>query len=139
MYRKQRAQIDQRVQGFCEATYQEGKNDLIASTVQQLDTYFLGDFRVFDISLLSCGSDFQKSVWQDLQDIPSGETLSYASLSRKRNNPKRIRAVAAANGANAISIIIPCHRVLGSNGTLTGYADGLRAMEALLKLEGVNL
>ncbi|BAO56477.1 methylated-DNA--[protein]-cysteine S-methyltransferase [Nonlabens marinus] len=139
VYRKQRPTIDNRVQKFCGAIYKEGTHDVITSTVQQLDAYFKGELKQFDVPLLCCGTDFQKSIWQDLQDIPYGETMSYASLSRKRNNPKSIRAVAAANGANAISILIPCHRIIGSDGSLTGYAGGLRAKEALLQLEGIDL
>ncbi len=81
------------------------------------------------------GSEFQEKVWTHLQKIPYGETISYKELSRRMGNEMAIRAVAAANGANAISIIIPCHRIVGSKGELTGYAGGIAAKRKLLKLE----
>jgi len=138
-YRKQRNNINLRIETFCESPMTMGTHELIDETRVQLNHYFKKELTQFNLPLLLCGTDFQQSVWSDLRDIPYGETLSYSSLSRKRNTPKSIRAVAAANGANAISIIIPCHRVIGSNGALTGYAGGLRAKEALLQLEGVDL
>lgn len=85
------------------------------------------------------GNDFQKRVWKALQQIPFGETRSYLQLSESLGNPKAIRAVASANGANALSILIPCHRIIGSNGELTGYAGGLNAKKKLLELENPNL
>ena len=81
------------------------------------------------------GSQFQKTVWNELLKIPFGETLTYSKLSEKINNVKAIRAVAAANGANAISIIVPCHRIVGSNGKLIGYAGGVRVKQQLLQIE----
>ena len=138
-YRKKRLQIDRRVQSFCNASFENGMHELISETIVQLQDYFNGDRTSFDLPLLHCGSDFQQSVWKDLMTIPYGETMSYSSLSRKRNNPKSIRAVAGANGANAIAIIVPCHRVIASNGALTGYAGGLKAKEQLLKLERIDL
>lgn len=86
--------------------------------------------------LLFCGSEFQQRVWEELQRIPYGKTISYLKLSRLLGDEKAIRAVATANGANAISILIPCHRVIGSKGELTGYAGGLNAKRRLLELEG---
>ena len=80
-------------------------------------------------------AEFQRTVWQELQNIPYGKTVSYGELSRKLGNPKAVRAVAAANGANALSILIPCHRVVGSNHTLIGYAGGLAAKQGMLALE----
>ena len=85
------------------------------------------------------GNDFQKRVWKALQQIPFGETRSYLQLSESLGNPKAIRAVASPNGANALSILIPCHRIIGSNGELTGYAGGLNAKKKLLELENPNL
>jgi len=87
---------------------------------------------------LFVGSDFQKTVWEKLLTIPYGKTTSYLELSRMLGDEKAIRAVATANGANAISIIVPCHRVIGSDGSLTGYAGGLNAKQKLLQLEGMN-
>ena len=90
---------------------------------------------IFDVPLLAVGTEFQRTVWQELQNIPYGKTVSYGELSRKLGNPKAVRAVAAANGANALSILIPCHRVVGSNHTLIGYAGGLAAKQGMLALE----
>jgi len=104
-------------------------------TKAQLDEYFLGERSEFDIPLLLVGSEFQQGVWRALLEVPYGETASYLDLSKRLNNEKAIRAVASANGANAISIIVPCHRIIGSNGELTGYAGGLPLKKRLLDLE----
>jgi len=135
-YRKQRNLIDQRICKILEAKYIEQPDSLQITVIQQLQEYFSGKSNSFDIPLLFAGTTFQKSVWSKLLEIPYGETVSYLTLSRKLNNEKAIRAVASANGANALSIIIPCHRVIGSNGELTGYAGGLTAKKKLLQIEG---
>jgi methylated-DNA-[protein]-cysteine S-methyltransferase len=106
---------------------------------RQLDEYFEGKRESFDIRLAPQGTAFQQSVWQALQLIPFGHTWSYAGLAEHIGNPKAVRAVGTANGANPISIIIPCHRVIGSNGTLTGYGGGLERKQVLLQLEGAWL
>lgn len=98
--------------------------------------YFNKERDSFSVPLLLAGTDFQKSVWNTLCEIPYGKTQSYLELSRKLNNPKAIRAIASANGANAISILSPCHRIIGHNGDLVGYAGGLKAKKELLLLEG---
>ena len=90
---------------------------------------------MFDIPLLFVGTDFQKRVWKLLLKIPYGQTISYGTMAEKLGNPQAIRAVANANGANAISIFAPCHRVIGSNNSLTGYGGGLNAKKYLLQLE----
>jgi len=102
---------------------------------QEPHEYFEGNRTEFDIPIRLVGSDFQKKVWEELIKIPYGKTESYLGLSRKLNNEKAIRAVASANGANAISILVPCHRIIGSKGELTGYAGGLNTKKELLKLE----
>ena len=102
---------------------------------RQLDAYFAGQLRHFDISLDLAGTPFQMQVWHALQDIPFGETISYGEQARRIGNPKSIRAVGLANGRNPISIIVPCHRVIGKNGTLTGYGGGLDRKRFLLDLE----
>ena len=105
---------------------------------QQLQDYFSGKRLGFDFPLdLSCGTVFQQSVWQALLKIPSGATTSYGQISKTIGNAKAARAVGAAVGRNPLSIIVPCHRVVGTNGALTGYAGGLERKTALLKLEGV--
>lgn len=106
---------------------------------RQLDEYFEGKRERFDVRLAPQGTAFQQRVWQALQEIPFGHTWSYAGLAEHIGNPKAVRAVGTANGANPISIIIPCHRVIGSNGTLTGYGGGLERKQALLQLEGAWL
>lgn len=106
---------------------------------QQLVEYFAGQRQVFDVPLAASGTAFQHQVWRQLSGIPYGELRSYRDIAVACNKPKAMRAVGAANGRNPIPIIVPCHRVIGSNGTLTGYAGGLPAKQLLLKLERVNL
>lgn len=134
-YRKMRSSIDQRIQNGLQSGYVEEESDIIDRTRKQLAEYFSGERTLFDLPFLMVGSEFQKKVWKLLLDIPFGKTQSYAGLSKKLGNIKAIRAVASANGANAISIIVPCHRILGSDGSLTGYAGGLATKRKLLKLE----
>ena len=107
----------------------------LKETVRQLSAYFAGELRAFDLPLQMRGTSFQLSVWRALQDIPYGETISYGELARRIGNPKGSRAVGLANGSNPIPIIVPCHRVIGSNGKLTGYGGGLGRKELLLALE----
>ena len=109
--------------------------EILLRTVRELDEYFRGERKEFDIPLLLAGSEFQKRVWQQLRHIPYGQTVSYGELAAAIGAPRSVRAVANANGANAISIILPCHRVIGSDGSLTGYGGGLRAKQYLLDLE----
>lgn len=134
-YRKMRASIDERIQSGLQSEYVEGESDIIQETKAQLSQYFSGERQGFDLPLVLVGSGFQKQVWKELQQIPFGKTVSYTGLSEKLGNREAIRAVASANGANAISIIVPCHRVLGSDGSLTGYAGGLAIKKKLLQLE----
>lgn len=122
--------------GFKESTgTQTGKNDVIKAVVKQLDEYFSGKIKTFDLPLNSKGSEFQKKVWKELQKIPYGETRSYKEIAAAIGNPKAARAVGNANNKNPIAIIIPCHRVIGSNRRLIGYAGGIDKKEILLKLE----
>lgn len=103
--------------------------------IQQLDEYFSGQREKFDIEIELKGTDFQKKVWEELAKVPYGTTVSYGELARKIGNPKACRAVGMANGRNPIPIIIPCHRVIGKNGTLTGFGGGLDVKKTLLDLE----
>jgi methylated-DNA-[protein]-cysteine S-methyltransferase len=105
-------------------------------TRRQLGEYFAGKRKRFTVKLDFMGTDFQKSVWQALLTIPFGQTRSYGDIARQVGNPKAVRAVGAANGRNPISIIAPCHRVIGSTGKLTGFAGGLKTKAQLLALEG---
>ncbi len=111
----------------------------LLQAVKQLEEYFAGKRTTFDVAIAAEGTDFQKSVWKGLQKIPMGETWSYQDLAEHINNPKAVRAVGLANGKNPISIIVPCHRVIGKNGKLTGYAGGVERKEWLLKHEGIVL
>ena len=134
-FRKNREGVDRRLQKGLNATYIQENSEVITKTIKQLEAYFLGKRKSFDIKRLTVGTDFQKSVWSALEKIPYAQTASYLSLAKKIGNEKAVRAVANANGANAISIIIPCHRIIGTNGKLTGYAGGLEIKEKLLNLE----
>ncbi|MGH8380646.1 methylated-DNA--[protein]-cysteine S-methyltransferase [Pseudomonas sp.] len=106
---------------------------------RQLDEYFAGKREVFKVRLAPLGTPFQREVWQALQRIPYGTTCSYSDLAGQIGRPRAVRAVGTANGANPIAIIVPCHRVIGSNGTLTGYAGGVERKQLLLELEGAWL
>lgn len=137
-YRKMRLSIDNRLQQTLNATIINKEHQLHHTLITQLNEYFEGQRKEFNIPIKLVGTNFQINIWNLLLQIPYGKTCSYAELSKKYGNEKATRAVATANGANAISIIIPCHRVIGSNGTLVGYAGGLSAKSKLLKLEGYN-
>ena len=134
-YRRMRTTIDSRIQKGLKAEYVEECSAVIEETIKQMQEYFAGERKVFDIPLLMVGTEFQKSVWEGLMQIPYGTTASYLELSKNIGNEKAVRAVASANGANSISIMIPCHRIIGSNGDLVGYAGGLPAKKKLLELE----
>ncbi len=127
--------VDRRLRRVLRAEYSETSLDIIRMAVGQLDEYFAGSRREFTVPLLFVGSEFQKRVWNGLLAIPYGRTVSYAGLARSLGCPTSVRAVANANGANAISIFTPCHRVIGSDNSLTGYGGGLEAKRMLLELE----
>jgi len=137
-YRKMRPSIDKRIQIGLDASFEEGETAIMETAKHQLNEYFSADRMDFDVPLLMVGSPFQKTVWIELLKIPYGKTESYLGLSRKIGNEKAIRSVAAANGANAISILVPCHRIIGSDGKLTGYGGGLHTKRKLLQLEMNN-
>lgn len=109
---------------------------LLADCARQLAEYFSGARRVFDLPLHPVGTAFRMKVWSELQQIPYGQTITYGELARRVGNARGARAVGGANHHNPISIIIPCHRVIGADGSLTGYGGGLDMKEALLRLEG---
>ena len=113
----------------------ENKNEMTNLVTQQLSEYFTGRRTEFDISFDFEGTSFQQIVWQTLCTIPYGKTWSYMELAKKLGDVKKVRAVGLANGQNKISIIVPCHRVIGSDGTLVGYAGGLQRKKFLLELE----
>ena len=118
-----------------EATMVTGESAILKEAIIQLDEYFKGARKVFDLKYVITGTNFQKKVWDELIKIPCGETLTYKELAIKVGNEKATRAVGNANGKNAISIIIPCHRVIVSNKSLTGYAGGISRKRWLLSHE----
>ncbi len=117
---------------------QEREDRVLRSCASQLQEYFAGERRHFDLPLAPGGTDFQRSVWQALEKIPYGERRSYRDLARAIARPKAVRAVGAANGRNPLPIVVPCHRVVGSDGSLTGFAGGLEAKKLLLDLEAAH-
>ena len=113
-----------------------GADSLLDEARRQLVAYFAGGLRAFDLPLAPNGTEFQRRVWTELTKIPFGATISYARLARRVSNAAAVRAVGAANGRNPIPIIVPCHRVIGSNGSLTGFGGGLHRKQWLLQHEG---
>jgi methylated-DNA-[protein]-cysteine S-methyltransferase len=118
---------------------QPGDLPVLAESAHQLGQYFEGRRRAFDLPLAPRGTEFQQRVWQALLEIPYGEVCSYRDIAERLGNARAVRAVGTANGRNPLPIIVPCHRVIGSDGSLTGYAGGLEAKRRLLALEGVTL
>ena len=111
---------------------------VLQEAVNQLNDYFTGNRSAFDFKMNPSGTEFQQKVWQELLNIPFGKTMSYLDLSKKLGDVKAIRAVASANGKNPLWIVVPCHRVIGTNGSLTGYAGGLWRKKWLLEHESPN-
>ena len=134
-YRKKRTTIDNRIQQGLNAEYVEEPSEVVTQTIKELEEYFRYERKEFSIPLLLVGTAFQKSVWQGLIETPFGTTSSYLELAKRIGNEKAVRAVASANGANAIAILVPCHRIIGSNGELVGYAGGLDVKRKLLEIE----
>jgi len=134
-YRKMRNAVDNRIKKGLNADFIEEDSEIIEKTRTELDEYFKENRIEFDVPIQMVGTDFQKSVWKALLKVAYGTTLTYLQLAKDINNEKAVRAVAGANGANAIAIIIPCHRIIGSSGELVGYAGGLPTKKRLLTLE----
>lgn len=132
---KRRKQVDHRLCQGIGTTMIEGTAEVIENAIGQFEAYFAHQLRDFHLPLLLIGTDFQKQVWTALQEIPFGETVSYKDLSHRIGNPKAVRAVANANAANALPIVIPCHRVIGADRSLTGFAGGIEAKQFLLNIE----
>jgi methylated-DNA-[protein]-cysteine S-methyltransferase len=130
--------IDLRVENRPEDQFST-RHPLLRETQKQLRAYFARRLRQFDLPLDPQGTGFQKRVWKELETIPFGEVRSYAQIAIAIGAPNAVRAVGAANGANPLPIVIPCHRVIGSNGRLTGYGGGLPLKQRLLELEGCHL
>ena len=137
--REDRSRIDSRVQGALGAKYVEQSSEVIEKTVIELEEYFSATRKAFDIPVLLLGTEFQKSVWEALMKVPYGMTNSYAEVARAVGKEKAVRAVASAIGANAISILVPCHRIIGRDGALRGYAGGIETKQKLLSMEQKSL
>jgi len=138
MLETRRITIDKRIKNKLKAIYKIGNSAVIKETVKELNEYFERKRTTFDIPLLFSGTEFQNKVWKELLEIPYGDKIPYIELARRIGNTKASRAVAGANGANPISILIPCHRVIGSNNKLVGYGGGLKAKQILLDIEERN-
>ena len=127
--------VRRRLFRLLDAEFTDGTSAVIETAVTQLDEYFAGERREFDVPLMFAGTEFQKAVWNALSRIPYGRTETYGELARRIGRPAAVRAIANAVGSNALSILVPCHRVIGVDGALTGYAGGLPAKRHLLNLE----
>ncbi|HBH48559.1 MAG TPA: cysteine methyltransferase [Bacteroidales bacterium] len=135
-YRKMRTSIDEHISKELDVEFVDKETTVLLEAKNQLSEYFFRGRKVFNLPLLFVGSTFRKKVWNALKKVPYGNTITYLELSKRLGNENAIRAIASANGANAIAIIVPCHRVIGSDGKLVGYAGGLEAKKKLLQLEG---
>lgn len=134
-FRKMMPNIRKRISSFLQDDFEAGEHEHIEQLQQQSDEYFRGERQRFDLPLLMTGTEFQQKVWDALHTIPYGSTRSYMQQTKVLGDEKAIRAVARANGENCLAIIVPCHRVVGSDGSLTGYAGGLKAKKWLLEHE----
>lgn len=132
---RQAGALRRRMERMLNAEFTSGDCDVTDEAIAQLVDYFAGRRKAFDVPMVLTGTEFQQRVWNELKRIPYGSAISYLTLSARIGRPTAARAVAAANAANPISIFVPCHRVIGSNGALTGYAGGLQAKRMLLELE----
>ncbi len=138
-HRDKRKRIDERLQNNLKSSFLLQDNELISNTRTQLDEYFKNQRDKFDIPYQLIGTDFQIIVWQALSKIPYGNTISYSAFAKNLAKANATRAVANANAANAISIIIPCHRIISKTGSLGGYAGGTSAKSVLLSIESKNI
>ncbi len=136
---KHPGRVDKRLQTLLKAEYEEKESAITQEAARQLNEYFRHERKQFTVPLLFAGTDFQKSVWQKLLEIPYGQTISYGEMAKRLGMPQSVRAVANANGANAISLFAPCHRVIGSDGSLTGFGGGIEAKRFLLEWESNNI
>lgn len=134
-----RTTVDNRIKNELKAEFVKQDDEILEQAKVQLDEYFGEDRREFDIPLLIVGTDFQKSVWNALMKVPYGHTATYLQLAKDINRKQAVRALAGANGANAIALVIPCHRIIESNGDLDGYGDGVTVKKRLQRLEQSNL
>lgn len=137
-YRRMRSTVDNRITNELNTKYLEKDNDFLNETKKQINEYLNGTRIKFDVPILLVGSDFQRQVWNELLKVKYGETATYLDISKRIDNPKAVRAAASANGANAIALIVPCHRIIESNGGLGGFGGGLPVKKRLLNIEIKN-
>ena len=126
------------IQRLFNARIVTGENSHTRQTVKEVSEYFAGTRRQFDLSVDAPGSDFQQSVWRELRSVPYGQTSHYQAISLRMNKPNAVRAVAAANGANRIAIVIPCHRIIGKDGAMTGYGGGFLEKNGSLSMREIT-
>jgi methylated-DNA-[protein]-cysteine S-methyltransferase len=131
--------VDGRIKKGMDPEFVERDDEILKKTRNEIDEYLTGNSKEFDIPLLLVGTAFQRSVWNELTKVPYGATATYLQIARAIGNEKAVRAVGQANRANPISIIVPCHRIIGSDGELIGYRGGLSVKKRLLELEGRNI
>ncbi len=136
-HRAKREMVDRRIRKGLRADFVECEDRVIQETKEHIDAYFAGTQQDFPVPILPVGTDFQKRVWRALQSVPYGHTASYADIARKIGKPQAVRAVASATGGNAIALIIPCHRIIHTNGTIGKYAGGGATKKKLLELENI--
>ncbi len=134
-YRKMRSTVDSRIKRYIQGDFVEKEDEVLGETKIQIDEYLRSERKEFSIPLLLLGTEFQKRVWAELLKIPYGETAFYLDIAKRMDNPRAVRAIASASGANAVALIVPCHRVIESNGSLGGYGGGLSVKKKLLTLE----
>ncbi len=132
---KHRTVVENRIRRLLNADFRTGHSAALEQACAQLDEYFNGHRKAFSVPLRLAGTEFQQRVWRELQLLPYGATATYAELAQRLGNRSAVRAVASANGANALSIFVPCHRIIGAGGALIGYAGGIEAKRYLLELE----
>ncbi len=138
-YRKMRTSVDNRIKKLLKADFIDREDEIIIKTKQQIDEYLEGKRQEFNIPILLLGTDFQKQVWNELLKVKYGETSTYLDIAKRIENPKAVRAAASANGANAIALVVPCHRIIESNGEFGGYGGGISVKKRLLNLEAQNV
>ncbi len=134
-HRQNRATIDRRLKKYFKADFVLKENQIILETKKQVDQYLAHKRQQFDLPIIMAGTDFQQSVWRELLKLNYGQTISYLNLAKRIGKPKAVRAVASAVGANALGLVVPCHRIIQTGGGLGGYAGGLTTKKKLLKLE----
>jgi len=137
-HRGMRNTVDRRIQKELDAEFVEQDCEVLQEARKQIDQYLTGERKEFDIPIMMAGTDFQKQVWTELMKVKYGETASYLDVAKRIDNEKAVRAVASANGANAIGLVIPCHRIIESDGGLGGYGGGLPVKKKLLRIESEN-